>query len=73
MSPMFDWLKGVKTMAESDYPYVASKGSCNYDYGKTLYNTKGYVNVQSNSIAALEAAVAQQPVSVAVDAASSNF
>ncbi|EPS57605.1 cysteine proteinase, partial [Genlisea aurea] len=63
---------GIDT--ESDYPYTAQDGTCN----KVKLNTKvvtisGYVDVTPNSESALQAAVANQPVSVAIDAGGLSF
>jgi len=56
---------------ETAYPYTARDGTC-----KTctpVVTIKAYVDVTANSEDALQTAVAQQPVSVAVDAAGSDW
>ncbi|XP_020268404.1 ervatamin-B-like [Asparagus officinalis] len=59
---------------ESDYPYNGDQGSCDTkkleDHSVTI---SGYKNVTVNSEKSLLQAVANQPVSVAIDAASFTF
>ncbi|GKU92330.1 hypothetical protein SLEP1_g6073 [Rubroshorea leprosula] len=64
--------KGLTT--ESNYPYEGINGSCNSvkESNHAAWIT-GYEEVPSNSEAALLKAVAQQPVSVAIDAGESDF
>jgi cathepsin L len=38
----YDWLKTKKTMTESDYPYVARKGTCRYNSTKGINNVSGW-------------------------------
>ena len=54
--------------SEADYPYKGVDGSCNYDASKVVTKDAGPVGVTVNSKAALTAAIAQQPVSVAIEA-----
>ncbi|XP_010052206.2 senescence-specific cysteine protease SAG39 [Eucalyptus grandis] len=59
---------------EDNYPYEAVKGTC--DAGKAespAAKITGYEDVPSNSESALSQAVANQPVSVAIDADGSHF
>jgi C1A family cysteine protease len=62
---------------ESTYPYTSGNGvtgSC--VAGKTLVAgvaPKGFTDVQANSVSALASAVAQQPVSIAIEADQSSF
>ena len=58
--------KGLET--EADYPYTAKDGKCNVDPSKFAASITGFQDVQSANETALMYAVAQQPVSVAVDA-----
>ena len=59
---------------ESDYPFVAKKGECNRDKArKHAVKIAGAKMVYANSEAALELAVARQPVAVAIDSSSVNF
>eukprot|EP00026_Physarum_polycephalum_P015010 Phypoly_transcript_15588.p1 GENE.Phypoly_transcript_15588~~Phypoly_transcript_15588.p1 ORF type:complete len:287 (+),score=60.12 Phypoly_transcript_15588:59-862(+) len=62
---------GVDT--EASYPYQGVQGTCNYttsDVGATI---SSYTDVTSGDEGALEDAVAQQPVSVAIDASHESF
>jgi cathepsin L len=62
--------KGIA--AESAYPYTAKDGTCKT--GQTSVATiTGYKDVPVNSQTALETAVTQQPVSVAVEADQNSF
>ena len=64
--------KGIDT--ESDYPYTATGGTCNNAKTKNHAATfTSFVDVNHNSEDALKAAVAQQPVSVAIEADQSSF
>ncbi|XP_073107501.1 senescence-specific cysteine protease SAG39-like [Elaeis guineensis] len=59
---------------ESNYPYKASDGTCNANKASSSAATiSGYEDVPSNSESALLKAVANQPVSVAIDAGGSDF
>ncbi len=56
-------------MSEASYPYTALDGTCNYN-ATNSYNifVSNFVNVVAGSVADLQAAVAQQPVSVSIQA-----
>lgn len=71
MDYAFDYLisnNGITS--EAIYPYVANDdGDCQpSSINRTVASISSYVNVQANSSAALLAAIAKQPVSVAVEA-----
>ena len=54
---------------ESDYPYTALDGTCTYDKNKVKVTpAQGPTNVATNNAAALKAAIAEGPVSVAIEA-----
>ena len=53
---------------EGDYPYKGVDQSCKYDAKKAKSNNKDAVNVKPNSAADLKAAIAEGPVSVAIEA-----
>jgi len=53
-----------------DYPYTASDDDCKYNAKKGVAHVASFVDVAENDGDALLAAVAQQPVSVAVNAGS---
>ncbi|KAL2328593.1 hypothetical protein Fmac_022020 [Flemingia macrophylla] len=64
--------KGLAT--ESMYPYKGVDGTCNAKAaGKHAASIKGYEDVPANSESALLKAVANQPVSVAIDASGFEF
>lgn len=63
--------KGITT--EAEYPYTAQDGTC-ASKGKPVAATlSGFKDVAQNSETALETAIVQQPVSVAVEADQSVF
>jgi len=79
MDSAFDWAKswgGVCT--ESAYPYTSGttkeRGTCNTKCTKNAnVAPKSYTDVQVNSDSAMMSALAQQPVSVAIEADQSAF
>jgi len=59
---------------EANYPYTAQDGVCNAKKEKQVVaSLKSYTDVPANSDAALMNAIAQQPVSVAVEADQNSF
>jgi len=62
--------KGLAT--QNDYPYTAADGDCNSGVARIAPIT-GFTDVTVNSAAALKAAIAQQPVSVAIEADTFTF
>ena len=51
------------------YPYTAVDGTCAYDKSKaTDVTVASYTHVQENSVADMKAALAQQPLSVSIEA-----
>lgn len=75
MEPAFEFIKkhgGLTT--ESDYPYVGTEKTCNKAKMENhVVSIDGYKRVPPNDESSLQAAVARQPVSVAVDGASIVF
>ncbi|CAK9152592.1 unnamed protein product [Ilex paraguariensis] len=64
--------KGIAT--EAIYPYQATDGTCNTkEEASHAAKIKGYENVPANSEKALLKAVANQPVSVSIDASGAAF
>jgi cathepsin L len=58
---------------ESDYPYTAQDGTCQFDASKIVTSISSYTDVDHTE-AALQAAVANVgPVSIAIDAGESSF
>lgn len=58
---------------EASYPYSGSDGTCRAKYCTPAATIRSYKDVPSNSETALLNAIAQQPVSVAVEADQSSF
>ncbi|KAH0453535.1 hypothetical protein IEQ34_017859 [Dendrobium chrysotoxum] len=73
----FDFIiKNGGITTEANYPYVASNGTCNKQKAASAdaaATIKGYEDVPTNNEFALMQAVANQPVSVGIDANSSDF
>lgn len=69
METAYEFIKtngGLTT--ETDYPYTAAEGTCDQDKAKNKVVTiQGHTKVAQNE-ASLQAATAQQPVSVGIDA-----
>ncbi|WCJ32694.1 Cysteine proteinases superfamily protein [Euphorbia peplus] len=64
--------QGITT--ETNYPYEAADGTCNIEEeANHAAKITGYEDVPANSEAALMKAVANQPISVAIDASGSEF
>ena len=57
--------------SEKEYPYTAQEGSC--EECDTVVNITGYQDITNNDEKALKRVVAQQPVSVAIQANSRSF
>lgn len=53
---------------ESVYPYTGVDGTCKYDSSKGKVKVTTYAAVKANSVDQLMAAIAQGPVSVAIEA-----
>jgi hypothetical protein len=67
----FKYLEGQVACTESSYPYEGKQGTCNVtecEIGIPAGSVTGYYDVPSNDEKALMEAVAQQPVSVAIEA-----
>ncbi|MED6152398.1 hypothetical protein PIB30_091686 [Stylosanthes scabra] len=75
MDYAFEFIKqkgGITT--ESDYPYTAQDGTCDASKAKkAVVSIDGHESVPTNNEAALLKAVANQPVSVAIEASGSDF
>ncbi|WCJ32699.1 Cysteine proteinases superfamily protein [Euphorbia peplus] len=64
--------QGITT--ETNYPYEAADGTCNTkEESNHAAKITGYEDVPANNEAALMKAVANQPISVAIDASGSEF
>ena len=53
---------------EADYPYTAVNGKCVYASSKGVVQGKTRTELKANSAADLQAAIAQGPVSVSIEA-----
>ncbi|TMW60811.1 hypothetical protein Poli38472_000853 [Pythium oligandrum] len=72
MDHAFDWIeKHGGICSESDYEYHAKAGVCRKC--ESVVKVTGYQDVDANDEQALKAAVAQQPVSVAIEADQPEF
>ena len=71
----FDFIiKNHDITAEANYPYQAADGTCNSKKeASRIAKITGYESVPANSEAALSKAVANQPISVSIDAGGSDF
>jgi len=58
---------------EAAYPYTAQDGTCGAANCTNTITIKAYTDVQAGSSSALETAVVQQPVSIAVEADQAGF
>jgi len=69
MDQAFEYVQTKPLTTESNYPYTAQDGTCNSgEESQGSVGLKGYTDVTVNNEVQLQAAVALQPVSVAVEA-----
>lgn len=75
MEKAFAYIKEIGGLTtENDYPYNGKDGSCEKDKTEDHAATiSGYKKVPANDENSLQAAVAKQPVSVAIDAGGYEF
>jgi C1A family cysteine protease len=76
MDDGFDYAEATSLCSETSYPYTAKDGSCTASSCTTALPkgaVSGYKDVKANSKEDLMSAVAQQPVSIALDGAGSAF
>ena len=73
MTNAFQYVKAHGLCTEEDYPYHAKNEDCKDDKCEAAIKIAGYEEVPEMDGAALKAAVAKAPVSVAVEADSSVF
>ena len=67
-------IKNGGISSEANYPYTAVDGTCDASKeASPAAQIKGYETVPANSEEALQQAVANQPVSVSIDAGGSGF
>jgi len=75
MEPAFEYIqKNMGISTEKDYPYTGKDGLCDLEKArKHVGRIKGYSTVPANDEKSLQAIVAKQPVSIAIDAGSYEF
>jgi cathepsin L len=73
MDDAFNYVQAKGIELESVYPYTAQDGSCRYDASKVQFKNTGHTDVPQNNPTQLQAAVAQQPISIAIEADQSCF
>jgi C1A family cysteine protease len=70
----FHYYKDHLAMSEASYPYTAMDGTCNYNASSaTVVQDTGYTAVTKDSPDAMKAALANQPLSVAIQANQLSF
>jgi C1A family cysteine protease len=70
----FKYYETNDAMLESTYPYTARKGACQYDASKaTNVEVSKYLDVASENVSQLKAAVGQQVTSIAIEADQAVF
>jgi len=60
-------------MAESSYKYTAKNGTCQYSDNNTGVKASGHTNVLGSNVTQMKNALAQKPLSVAIEADQSVF
>jgi len=73
MDLAFEYVEKHSLETEADYPYHGTDGKCEEQTTKGIFTITGYKDVAPNNPKQLMAALAQQPVSVAIEADTSVF
>ncbi len=73
MTNSFKYLQSFKHMTRESYPYTAQQGKCQYDENDGVTKVKSYKSIQSGDVDGHIAALQNQPISIAIAAASSTF
>jgi len=68
MDSAFDYAHTNGMELEGDYGYNAVRGTCLYDSSKVATKISSWADVTPSSYAGLKSALANQPVSVAIEA-----
>jgi C1A family cysteine protease len=68
MDYAFTYLESNAIETEASYPYTGRDGKCTYETSKGVDVVVSFTDVPANDPAQLQAAAAQQPVSVAIEA-----
>lgn len=69
----FEYVRQNGLETESDYPYIPSDGTCDYNEKKALYKIGGHVDVSGGELGLQRAVAENGPVSVAIDASHHTF
>lgn len=73
MDNAFKYVESNGLCTEASYPYTAQDGTCKASSCQKAVTVATYSDVPSEDLDSLASAVAQQPVSIAVDAAGSGW
>lgn len=73
MDDGFQYVQENGIALESSYPYKAQDGQCHYSQSMNAFKISGHVDVPPQDAQQLKAAVAQGPVSIAIEADSLWF
>jgi len=73
MDLAFQYAETNPLETEAEYPYVAATDSCSYNAKNGVVKVTSYIDVPANDNAQLKAAVAKQPVSIAIEADQTVF
>jgi C1A family cysteine protease len=73
LAPSYSYMKSAGICAETAYPYTAAVHACAASLCAKVATISGFNYVTSSSRVAMEAAVRQQPIAVAVAAGSSAW
>jgi len=68
MDSAFQYAIDVGLNSETAYPYTAVRGKCVADTKNIVVRGKGFTDVATSSVSALQAALAKGPVAVAIEA-----
>ena len=69
----FEYVQQNGLETETDYPYIASDATCEYNEKKALYKIGGHVDVKGGEMGLQRAVAEEGPVSVAIDASHHTF
>ena len=69
----FKYIERNPLQLESEYGYSARQGRCRYDSSRGVGQVSAFKDVATGSASQLRAAVAQQPVSIAIEADQNVF
>ena len=73
MTNSFKYLQNFKHMDRESYSYTAQQGRCKYDEEKGITGVKSFKSIPSGDVDGHIAVLQNQPISIAISAASSIF